>query len=231
MMRFPMPHKLAEARYPGTVDEKLSCEVGTYVWMQENFPDIPIPHLVVFGYGYLTGGHGSKNLTDCDSIIPSRNVQYTYAIHRPFYIRVANIMRRRLLTFLRSPLVSRYTCNPTFNSLRTGYMIFEFIDPNRGHMLSDSWQGSQEDPIRRKNLFQGMDRLILSLARISQTRMSSFRYHSDGTISSTNRPLSCSTIILENNGALRIMQSNDTYTCTDAFVSDMLTFHNHRFVS
>jgi len=35
IFRCPMPHKLAEATYPGTIDEKLSSEVGTYVWMQE----------------------------------------------------------------------------------------------------------------------------------------------------------------------------------------------------
>jgi len=28
IFRCPMPHKLAEAKYPGTVDEKLSSEVG-----------------------------------------------------------------------------------------------------------------------------------------------------------------------------------------------------------
>lgn len=38
MFRCPMPHKLAEAKYPGTIDEKLSSEVGTYVWMREHCP-------------------------------------------------------------------------------------------------------------------------------------------------------------------------------------------------
>jgi hypothetical protein len=27
------------------------------------------------------------------------------------------------------------------------------------------------------------------------------------------------------------MQRNDTYTCTDAFASDMITFHDNRFLS
>jgi hypothetical protein len=30
LIRCPMPHKLAEARYPGTVDKKVSYKVGTY---------------------------------------------------------------------------------------------------------------------------------------------------------------------------------------------------------
>ena len=50
MFRCPMPHKLAEARYPVTLDEKLSCEVGTYAWMQDSCPDIRIPHLYGFGF-------------------------------------------------------------------------------------------------------------------------------------------------------------------------------------
>lgn len=50
IFRCPMPHKLAEAKYPGTVDEKLSSEVGTHVWMQYQCPDIRIPHLYGFGF-------------------------------------------------------------------------------------------------------------------------------------------------------------------------------------
>lgn len=50
IFRCPMPHKLAEVKYPGTVDEKLSSEVGTYAWMQHQCPDIRIPHLYGFGF-------------------------------------------------------------------------------------------------------------------------------------------------------------------------------------
>lgn len=50
IFRCPMPHKLAEARYPGTVDEKLRCEVGMYAWMQDWCRDIRIPHLYGFGF-------------------------------------------------------------------------------------------------------------------------------------------------------------------------------------
>ena len=50
IFRCPMPHKLAEVKYPGTVDEKLSSEVGTYAWIQHQCPDILIPHLYAFGF-------------------------------------------------------------------------------------------------------------------------------------------------------------------------------------
>lgn len=50
VFRCAMPHKLAEARYPGVVDEKLRCEIGTYAWMQNWCPDIRIPYLYGFGF-------------------------------------------------------------------------------------------------------------------------------------------------------------------------------------
>ena len=45
-----MPHKLAEAKDPGTVDEKLSSEVGMYTWMQLQYPDICILHWYSFSF-------------------------------------------------------------------------------------------------------------------------------------------------------------------------------------
>jgi hypothetical protein len=55
LVRCPMQHALAESFYPGTVDEKISCEVATYAWMQENSPDISIPGLI--GFGFRDGRH------------------------------------------------------------------------------------------------------------------------------------------------------------------------------
>lgn len=55
IFRCPMPHKLAEARYPGSIDEKLGCEVGAYIWVQEHCPEIRSPDL--FGFGFLDGRH------------------------------------------------------------------------------------------------------------------------------------------------------------------------------
>lgn len=57
VFRCAMPHKLAEAQHPGTVDEKVSCEVGAYVWMQEKCPHVRIPHL--YGFGFSDGRHVS----------------------------------------------------------------------------------------------------------------------------------------------------------------------------
>ena len=55
VFRCPMPHKLAEVRHPGSTDEKSSCEVGAYIWVEENCPEIRAPHL--FGFGFSDGRH------------------------------------------------------------------------------------------------------------------------------------------------------------------------------
>lgn len=72
---------------------------------------------------------------------------------------------------------------------------------------------------------------MLSLANIPQPRIGSFQFHADGTITLTNRLLPCSVVILENEGARRTIQRNETYTCTEPFVADMLTLHENSFLS
>lgn len=53
MFRIPLPHRVGEGYYPGNADEKIRCEAGTYSWLQENCPDVPIPHL--YGFALSTG--------------------------------------------------------------------------------------------------------------------------------------------------------------------------------
>lgn len=53
MFRCPLPYRVGEAFRPGNADEKLRCEAGTYAWLQQNCPSIPIPRL--YGLGLSTG--------------------------------------------------------------------------------------------------------------------------------------------------------------------------------
>jgi hypothetical protein len=108
-------------------------------------------------------------------------------------------------------------------------MILEHISLDTGQMLSNTWEKHRNEPRRRQTLFRSMARLMLSLASIPQPRIGSFHFNNDGTITLTNRPLPCSVIILENDGALRTIHRNETYTCTEPFVADMLTLHENSF--
>lgn len=106
-------------------------------------------------------------------------------------------------------------------------MLLEFIGPDTGRMLSDSWSKHKNDPLRRKTLFHSMARTIISLSRIPQPRIGSFEFHDDCTVTLTGRPSFAATMILENDGAKRSICSGDTYSCTEPFVTDMITLHDN----
>ena len=50
LLRIPLPYKVGESTYPGNADEKLRTEAATYVWVEDNCPNVPIPHLWGFGF-------------------------------------------------------------------------------------------------------------------------------------------------------------------------------------
>jgi hypothetical protein len=53
LVRFPLPYRIGEDFRPGNADEKIRCEAGTYAWLEETCPDIPIPRL--YGFAMATG--------------------------------------------------------------------------------------------------------------------------------------------------------------------------------
>ncbi len=62
LLRFPLPYKVGESHFPGNADEKLRCEASTYVWIQENCADVPVPYLWGFGF---SNGQSVCNKKDC----------------------------------------------------------------------------------------------------------------------------------------------------------------------
>lgn len=145
---------------------------------------------------------------------------------------------RNFYRLLRYPALSQYIPNPAnptdlaSGGFRSAYMILEYIDRRTGRMLSETWDTERRGILaHRQNLFHGIASIILSLARIPQPRIGSFQFNDDCTVTLTNRPLTCTTIILENEGTPRTIQKSDTYTSTEPFVSDMMTFHDNRLRS
>ena len=51
MIRFALPYKVGQEDFLGNMDEKLRCEAATYIWIQENCPDVPVPTLLGFAFG------------------------------------------------------------------------------------------------------------------------------------------------------------------------------------
>lgn len=50
IIRFPLPYKIVA---PRNSDEKLRSEAATFIWIRENCPQVPIPHL--WGFGFIGG--------------------------------------------------------------------------------------------------------------------------------------------------------------------------------
>ncbi|KAK0702710.1 hypothetical protein B0H67DRAFT_391223 [Lasiosphaeris hirsuta] len=207
IFRCVMPHKIAQ----GAVDEKLSCEVGTHAWMQNQCPEVRIPHLYGFGF--------------------SDHCHFTHEERMPFYVRFWHTIRRRLHSLLGFPgFVSHYAAHPASHlRLPVAYTLLEYIGPDTGRMLSETWQTRRDDQRRRQRLFRGLSCILLSLARVPQPRIGSFRFDADGTVTLTNRPLLCNVAILENDGAPRAI--DETYSCVEPFVTDLLNLHDGYFLT
>lgn len=75
-IRFPLPYKVGESHYRGNAEEKLRCEVATYIWMQSNCPDIPIPYLRGFGF---PGGQTDATLS---SLVQNYILTQPHLVHR-----------------------------------------------------------------------------------------------------------------------------------------------------
>lgn len=110
-------------------------------------------------------------------------------------------------------------------------MLLEYIGPETGKMLSLTWAQYMNDAKRFSRLFQGMSRIMLSLARFPQPHIGSFRFNpSNCTITLTNRPLMCAMMIFEHSGTTRTIQPRQIYQNTDSFVSDILTLHDNHLL-
>ncbi|SPQ27350.1 ea153f7d-7e81-4a73-a44c-fb147887f085 [Thermothielavioides terrestris] len=116
VFRCPLPHKLAEHRHPGTIDEKVACEVATYCWMQEHCADVRIPHLYAFGFA-----DGSR---------------FVHIQQRPWYVRIRHGLRKWIYRLLGYPLLSNYVRDTRTPAVNTAYMLLEHIGPETGKMLS-----------------------------------------------------------------------------------------------
>ncbi|KAG6006790.1 hypothetical protein E4U21_006681 [Claviceps maximensis] len=198
IVRCPLSFALAETTYPGTIEEKLRGEVGAYAWMQQNCADIRIPHL----YGFSISGH-----------------HFVHEAQLPWWHRIPRLMTRWLLSFLPYSILShhltrsRYTPKHIPAQLPTEYMLLEHIGPDIGEMLSNTWAAHRNDPSRRKRLFRGLARIIISLSRVSQPRIGSFEFRDDCTVTSFLR--------LDRN----------TGGSTEPFVADVITLHDNHFYS
>ncbi|KAL3455738.1 hypothetical protein BJX64DRAFT_281883 [Aspergillus heterothallicus] len=103
----------------------------------------------------------------------------------------------------RPPYLSR---NCPFN-LTTGYLIMDH---------------------RRTTLFRGLSQIILSLAQKPFGRIGSLTINNQGIIKHTNRPLTLRLHHLDNESVPTNMDRDFTYSTSDSYLMDLLSYHNSR---
>ncbi|GKZ36754.1 hypothetical protein AbraIFM66950_007951 [Aspergillus brasiliensis] len=207
ILRLPLPYRIGEDFMPGNGDEKVRCEAGTYAWLQENCPDVPIPELYGFGLSTVHSG----NL--------------------PFLHRWIHTIRCRVLSWLGCPTPSKYVPHLAKGeqAIHSSYLLLEYIPPSRGSMLSNTWTEKQHDVKLRINFSHSISRILLSISQVPVPRIGSFVIDHRGYLVLTNRPLSSEIQQLENEHIPTGIHRDYTYSTVDSYVSDVLTFHDNRF--
>ncbi|KAF4630033.1 hypothetical protein G7Y89_g8101 [Cudoniella acicularis] len=61
LLRIPLPYKVGESTCPGNANEKLRTEAATFIWIQNNCPDVPTPGLWGFGFPGGQSYHSMEN--------------------------------------------------------------------------------------------------------------------------------------------------------------------------
>ncbi|KAI1935918.1 hypothetical protein LOZ66_004834 [Ophidiomyces ophidiicola] len=207
LIRFPLPYKIGETRFPGNADEKLRCEAATLYGFKRTAPLISRFHIY--------GGSGFP------MVLASPKVA-------PLFDRLMLHLRRTANWLLRRPIPCRYISSRVGNTLGVGYLITEFIEKADGRMLSETWETFRDDSVRRSNLFNDLSRIMLAMAKCHASVIGSLAMDDTGVLSLTNRPLTLQLHQLENEGVATGIDRKLTYQSSETYALDLLSSHDAR---
>ncbi|KAM5449394.1 hypothetical protein MaudCBS49596_004875 [Microsporum audouinii] len=209
LLRIPLPYRVGEEFQSGNADEKVNCEAGAYAWLEENCPDVPVPKLHGFG------------LSNGDTFTRLENLSFVKRWFHGF--------RRQILRYFGNALPTLLIPRGQFHSLiNSGYLVIEYIEESEGQMLSKTWPGNYGNTALRTNLFRGLAKIMLSLAKVTLPRIGSFTIDRNGYLTLANRPLSLVMGQLENENIPTDIPRGATYSTVGSYVADTLAFHDNR---
>nr|POF12755.1 hypothetical protein CFP56_09907 [Quercus suber] len=200
LIRFPLPFNVGEDFRPGSIDEKLRCEAATYIWLRSNCPTVPIPRLLA-----------------CS--------QFTAIENESLWNRMIWHLRRSL-AWLHGETLAPYFTHRRESLTDTGYLLMEYVE--EGRMLSSSWQRHRHDERRQTNLYRGLAKIMLGLARVPLPRIGSWTMSDRGVLSLTNRPLFDLALFWNKNRIPTGIPRDLTYTSTEPFIQDLLNLQDNR---
>ncbi|KAL4950406.1 hypothetical protein BDW69DRAFT_187382 [Aspergillus filifer] len=209
--RVPLPYKLGQNHNPGNADEKLRCEIATYIWISEHCPGIPIAPL--HGFGFENGCTFSRPAP----VVPQPTQPPQENCYRRWWHR---LWGQPSTPTEPEPQPRRFVRVNSPNELGTGYVIIGAVP---GDKLADVWAHPTDDN-HRKALFRSFARIVLSLNSKAQPRFGSYTINDAGQISLTNRPLTKHLHFMENE-AVNTMPRNATYQEVEPYAYDLLKCH------
>ncbi|OAA42761.1 hypothetical protein NOR_04892 [Metarhizium rileyi] len=198
---------LADLDAPGNSDEKLRTEIATYVWLEENCPDVPIPTLHAFGF-------------------PDGSM-FTHPENTPSITHTLWQARKWMLHLLGWSAPSRYVRRTRQNPLQDGYLI---LSQAEGTMLSLSWEKHRHDKSYRERLFHHLANITLSINRSPLSRIASLTMQSDGCITLSNRPLGLHFQMLENEGIISGIPRQRSYAAVESYISDLISLQDNKIL-
>ncbi|KAI1923673.1 hypothetical protein LOZ12_000132 [Ophidiomyces ophidiicola] len=205
-----LPYKVGEAFSPNNVDEKARSEAATHIWINDNCPDIPIPTLR--GFGLPCG------------------LSFFKPRYVPLWPRIKTYISRFFLSFFKKKLFAEYIPLQRSTFLRRGYTLIDWVASDEINLFPIALCISHTESQFRA-LYRSMSRIILSLAKIPQSRIGSWTIDDGGCIRLSNRPTLRHLFQLENLSISCGIPRNTTYKTTDGLHLDILASHDQRLRS
>ncbi|KAL4916391.1 hypothetical protein BDW62DRAFT_211964 [Aspergillus aurantiobrunneus] len=201
--RVPLPYKVGEHHHPGNCEEKVRSEAATYIWINENCPDVQM-----------------RLYEALESLVLPVGMGYSLAETQMGCMAVLSKLLGRTGFCDYIPLA-----RSTF--MNHGYTLIDWIDNEEEQMLSNVFRAPHPEE-QTQNLYRSMAKVIVSLARVQQRRIGSWTISNDGWLSLSNRPLFCHLQELENLDIPSGVARNTTYTSADTLCLDLLDGHDNR---
>jgi len=148
----------------------------------------------------------------------------------PFFTRSFHRLRRWVMQLLNYGQPTRFTleqaeCSPISDM---PYLLIEYIQPEEGQMLANTWEEGRHNPELRTNFYTSLSRIMVTLARIPLPKIGSFVIDDYGYLRLENRPLTKEIHQLENEGIPLDIPRDVTYTDTCSYVNALLSYHDKK---
>lgn len=142
-------------------------------------------------------------------------LQFTVPGSSPLISRIVWAFRRTARWLLGLSVPRSYVRRRIRSPLNLPYLIVD--NAEKGEMLSETWNKFRHHPDRRANLFSGLARVMLSLARIPFPRIGSLTINDSGVLGLANRPLTLAVHLLETLAKPTKIPRDLTYTTSDVY--------------